>query len=84
MNTKADPALQRVANHLLDSLIHSPTYGVWADGFYNVICRNETSSDHDNAYLPEEKIPYALYKAGAKAAESLLACQKYKYTDAHG
>lgn len=54
----------------------SPTqYGIWADGFWHVVCHGESSHDDDNPYLPSlEQIPYTQYKLGAKAAESLLKC----------
>lgn len=76
-----NPLLRQVATQLFDSLVNSDIYGVWADGFYNVIAYNQTSNDDDNTYLPEEKIPYTLYKAGAKAAESLINCRKSQYAN---
>ena len=47
----------------------------WWDGFHYVIVRNESSNDSSNPYRKElsfEKVCHKSYKAGAKAAESLL------------
>ena len=54
--------------------LSSGDYPVWWDGFRNVLVNSETSNSHDNPYSEKlEQLEYKNYKAGAMAAESLLA-----------
>jgi|TARA_R100001198_G_scaffold95130_4_gene80237 hypothetical protein len=56
--------------------LSSGDYPVWWDGFRNVLVHRETSDWTDNPYLEAiEQLEYKNYKAGAMAAESLLAHQ---------
>jgi hypothetical protein len=50
---------------------HAP---IWWDGFCNVLHYHQSSHKDDNPYMPDhgEERPHAEYKAGARAAESLL------------
>lgn len=50
----------------------------WWDGFNNVLSHGQTSCDDDNPYMNRlfERTCHKSYKAGAKAAESLLRHMK--------
>jgi hypothetical protein len=50
----------------------SREYPIWWDGFMCVIVDGHSSCDEDNPYNVAETPAYEDYKAGAKAAESLL------------
>lgn len=53
-----------------------PSY--WTDGFKNVLLRGETSGESDNPFLEDhEPSQYANYRAGARAAVTLLKCKSW-------
>ena len=63
--------LNKAANDL-----SSGDYPIWWDGFRNVLLHRETPDWNDNPYLEKsEQLEHNNYKAGAIAAESLLAHQ---------
>lgn len=74
VNRHAKNNLLKATQSFYHALANEPGFpGTWLDGFLNCIQYGHSSDDWDNTYSPNEEPAYSNYKAGAKAAEILLA-----------
>ena len=56
----------------LEAKFDQDLLSIYFSGFESVVVHGHTSHPDDNYYVPQEKVEYALYRAGAIAAEKLL------------